>query len=159
AAFTNSKLRIAVNQFHWQHSHDSIMPKIESAPTPGAAPAPVVQRPSGRGGRLGGGEGAEGAPGRTGAGQATAPAGGRRGGAGRLGGEGGEAPGTRVGGAGGAGPVANQPPFPFQNRPSGGSAAPEQEEDMNLMNLSLYGIAAVYEKYPPKPEGAGATAA
>jgi hypothetical protein len=159
AAFANSKLRIAVNQFHWQHSHDSIMPRVIET-VPGApTPQPVAQRP----GRGGGGRFSEreGVPGRTGGGQVAAPStgAGRRGGGGRFGGEGGEAPG---GGRPGQGPQmaagGQQPSFLGGTHPSSGSGAPEQEEDMNLMNMSVYGIAALYEKYPPKA-GSGAGAA
>jgi hypothetical protein len=142
AAFTNSKLRIEVTQFHWDHFRGSVQPQLLE--TPGApAPGPAVaQAPGlrGRGGRVG--EMAE---------RAEGP---RRGpvASGRLagGGEGGDPRGMGVGvqfrPGGGQNPSGNL----FGNPTGTGTQSADQEEDMGLVEISVYGIASLYEKFPAK---------
>src|SRR5262249_52359606 len=144
AAFMNSKLRIQVTQFHWQHCRDSIQPVVHEAPPPSEA-RPVAQAQPGGGGRRGGrGEGG-------GRGEAVRERRGSTGG-GRLRGEGGRGEGGREGGGPGLRMGAAQTSGSiFGGQTGTGEASVDQEEDMSLMDVSIYGIASLYEKYPPKP--------
>jgi hypothetical protein len=72
-------------------------------------------------------------------------------------------------GGGGKGPLSMGSPAPTSGgpllTPPGGtpsSGANADESDPNLLDLAVYGIASLYERYPPKPAapaGAGATPA
>jgi hypothetical protein len=147
AAFTNSKLRIEVTQFHWDHFRDSIQPHIPetpSAPSPGPA---VAQAPGMRGsGRRGMAEMAEG-PRR---GPVANP---------RLagGGEGGDPRGMGMGvqfrPGGGQNPSGNL----FGNPTGTGTQSVDQEEDMGLVEISVYGVASLYERFPEKTKTEAAT--
>jgi len=150
AAFTNSKLRIQVTQFHWQHYRGSIQPHAEETPGPAPTSQPVVQAPAA--GPRGGGRFGEGREG--GRGEATpqrGPVGAARRFAGSQEGMGSVAPQLQLG-------LGNQPGRGlFGNAPGGtGSQSVDQEEDMGLMEISIYGVASLYEKYPPKAAPADA---
>ena len=147
AAFTNSKLRIQVTQFHWQHYRGSIMPQqVEETPGPAPTSQPVAQAPAmGPRGRF-----SE----REGRGEATpqrGPSGAARRFAGSQEGMGFVAPQLQAG-------PGNQGKGLFSNAAGGaGSQSVDQEEDMGLMEISVYGVASLYEKFPPKaPSAEGA---
>lgn len=159
----NSKLRIQTTQVYWQRFHDDIKPTFpeeskEAKPGegPGAAPGRPTP-PSGIGGKFGkglmggGDEGVRPRPGMQGGAATGAPNAkfraeqmaqimnnmkGKMMGMGGMG--------------GGAMPGANSP------NPSSAAATPEAEpeEESNLVEVAFYGIASLYERFPPKKEGA-----
>jgi hypothetical protein len=129
AAFTNSQLRIEVTQFHWHHSRDRIQPPILDAP-PTSKDETQQAKPRRRTGK---GEGGvdpteERTPPNTVRGKA-APAG---------------TPSLR---GGNLSITLGTPALQGKT----GTESVDQEDDMNLMEVAVYGIAALYEKYPPKP--------
>ena len=177
SAFTNSRLRIQVTQCHWQVCRDKMAP-VELSPSsgPGAPATPGLgalanRGPSGKGMGMGMGLGDVRGPGargnsnnnmfrppgnrpdgnmvigsRGGSGPGGRPAGFSRPGSGMA--PGGGLAGTGLGGAGLKGG------FPGANS----AADDEEEESLNLLEVAVYGIASIYEKYPPKPPEAAAPA-
>lgn len=159
AAFVNSKLRIQITQYHWQHCRDHMNPANmeetpQNAPMPGtrertAMPGPISSGPtrSSQGtiagqrygvnnpallGRPGGGE-------RSGRMPGPMPS------AGRMPGPGPSGPQRPYGPAGG----------PFNRGPTSSGAVSEDEdeqEDLNLLEVAVYGLASLYERYPPAPK-------
>jgi hypothetical protein len=141
AAFANSVLRIQTTQYHWQHCREKIAPaQAEEAvatgtrPRPGGIFNPPVMSKPGPGARPPFGTDMEGMGGR------------RRPGGGvpipSL------PPGMKGGGSDGRGSTEGDVPGP------GGftvSPATEAEEELNLVEVAVYGIASLYERYPPKP--------
>lgn len=164
AAFANARLRIQTTQFHLQHFRENIRP-AESSSDGGTGPAGPGSPPMGSGGSKFGGSAGRGLPsmpgddggaddrhrmsgGRPSAGRPTAPSmgGSGMGGMGQSKGMGMGMPGMRPPGLGG-----------YPGMPSiGGSGGPtyssdeDQEEEMNLVELAVYGIASLYERFPPK---------
>ncbi len=154
----NSKLRIQTTQVYWQRFHDDIKPTFaeESKPgegqkTPSTAPAPAMAK-----GALGG-KGGMGAGLDEGPRMRLGPAAGR----GNAGMNMGAGMGAgmadmmlqmrkRMAGAmGGMG----APGLPSTSAPADASTDIEPEEESNLVEVALYGIASLYERYPPKKEG------
>jgi hypothetical protein len=140
AAVANSSLRIQTTQYHWTHTRERIAPTVngELAPTPpstkpGSTPFITPRGRPGTGGPLrppfgGGGDmelgGSSARGGRRGSDYMPPPP-----------------PGERRGGEEGpGGPL----PTPSQTA--------EGEEEMNLVEVAVYGIASLYERYPPKPK-------
>jgi hypothetical protein len=135
AAFTNSKLRIQVTQIHWQHFRESVQPVIQEEPP--EQPQEVAQatprrRPGGKG------EVSESGPGGVEAQQRSRT--------GRAGKRSGGAPTFRLGPNQGSGISLGGSP-----KLRTGPESVDQEEDMGLIEVSVYGIASLYERYPPKP--------
>jgi hypothetical protein len=159
-AFANSRLRIQTTQVHWRHFRDSIKPP-ELAATSGAGP-------SGMGPGMGPAGSSDGParPGRT-PGSPAPPRGEDDRPPSRPGrpmpsmGGGMQMPSSPGPGMGGMPGVPRMPMFPSMpgggmSMLPGGSARPGagaefEEEDPNLVELVVYGIASLYEKYPPKP--------
>ena len=155
-AFANSRLRIQTTQEHWQHVQGIRPNTTEEGSAAGAGPfggegmrpptssaggkpglgGPSMRPPGGAGGpRLGGG-----------AGEMRPPnAGGSSGGPAMGSGAGprGNPPGPRGGGFPGAG-------FPGSSGYDPNESGMD-EEDPNLVELAVYGIASLYERFPPKP--------
>ena len=169
SAFTNSRLHIQVTQCHWDVCREKLAPLSEETSSSGAAVNP------GRGGLSGAGPGAP----MMGAGRR----GGMRGGddmpgadRNKLyggGGGSGRAPGNS--GQSGMGIVSGQGKMLMQGmggrsgmnpgmsgRPNlGGASDGEDEENLNLLEVAIYGIASIYEEFPPRtatPDGATADA-
>jgi hypothetical protein len=160
AAFVNSKLRIQITQYHWQHCRDRMNPRLMEEENqqyvPGQFnPGPIArERSSGMGapgGMMLGGRNV-----RYGV-RADYPGGGGRS-AMRPG-----APGVpmvpsggRMPMAGGPGPM--RPPTgpgmgrPFSSGPGSVSEEDEEQEDLNLLEVAVYGLASLYERYPPAPK-------
>lgn len=171
SAFANAKLRVQITQVHWQRTRDRIAPL--SAHETGAV-ASTGRQPGalnrgalpGRGREPGMGEPDEAfrGPGRSsGMGMnMMMPGGVGLGGrmAGMPAGPGGQA-------AGGPQPPNRVPGGMMQGAPAGASqlqgyflgGAAEEEENLNLVELSIYGLASLYEKYPPKKDAPPAEAA
>jgi len=180
AAFANSRLRIQTVQAHWQRAHENLEPpeqgsEVTSAQGGGDRPAMPssmgspgsMGRPGGSGKRLGGmgmGGGGMGMP---------APPRGESGG-------GGDPRRRGYGSGGNYGGMPRMPGAPGSSfpgmRPDGltGGTGEAEEEELSLVELSIYGIASLYERYPPRtppaeagdatktegqPAGAGAPAA
>lgn len=128
-AFANSRLRIQTTQAHWQRSYDNLQPRGDD----GAATAGQGDMP--------------GSP----------PGGGRRPPPDAATDTGdGDSPGGRR--------MPRLPPnmmMPGTGMGSGTfgmSSLMEEEEPMNLVEITIYGIASLYERYPPKPQpGEGGT--
>jgi hypothetical protein len=159
-AFANSRLRIQTTQVHWQHMRDSIKPPVEGS--------------SGGGPGVPGGPAASGGirPGGGGAGPDDDARMGSGGGAGLGGGK--FRPGSSAAMPGSPGPgmapgrplMPGMPPMmpgtmpsvPGGGIPGGmpglGSGAEDHEDDMNLVELAIYGVASLYERYPPKKDQA-----
>jgi hypothetical protein len=158
AAVDNSKLRIQLLQFHWHHLRgERLQPPAEESPeepSRAVASTPGVPRP---------GIGVPGMP----------PGGGgwreqmqqqsgmmnrKMGAMLQASGGSGVPPGfpRRMTGFGGAGAMGG----PLQRIPGGpgftGTPGTEEEEEaeMNLVEVAVYGLASLYEKYPPKPAAA-----
>jgi hypothetical protein len=157
-AFANSILRIQTLQCHWHHTKEKIKPTAtdsSSGPAPvagGGKPQPAGgfpglpgMPPGGRGGnKFSGMMGAGGAGGMgMGMGMGMGGAGGRNPMLSMLGGgQGVRAPGGLPGGMGGFNPLA------------GGEE--EEEAETNLVELAVYGLASLYERYPPKDQAVAA---
>jgi hypothetical protein len=164
-AFANSKLHIQTTQYHWAHFKDKIKPNFDDEAGPGAEPregaGPLAmggrrgaKRPGGGGGddAMGGGAGYPGLggdrppprpdrPGRPGFGPGSSPFGG--------------GPASPVGGVAGGGFGGKRPgagTFPSFGQQSGAGLTEqsEDEEDLSLVEVAIYGIAAIYERYPPR---------
>jgi hypothetical protein len=180
-AVTNSRLRIQITQVQWKR-YEGFKPGEQFAgPGGGAAggagglfPGGMLGASGGRGGGLGASGGGPPTPpgamrgglGASGGGPPTPPAG--MSGMPPLGGSG-------LGGSGippfGRGGMGGIPPFGglggmggMAGMAGGGGAATAtgEQSDPNLIEVAVYGIAALYERYPPKPpktEGAGGTPA
>ncbi|HLJ92409.1 MAG TPA: hypothetical protein VKU02_04370 [Gemmataceae bacterium] len=159
AAFVNSRLRIQVTQYHWQHCRDHMNPNVNeggpqfspssptgpraSMPTPGATMPPGASLAGGR--RIDynaknplGGAPARGERDRS---RPPGPAG----------------PQPRLSAAGPSGPMPRSGMGANIIRGSGaGSVASEDEEqeDLNLLEVAVYGLASLYERYPPAPKPA-----
>lgn len=172
SAFSNSRLRIQVTQCHWQVCREKMAPlSADAAPTGPTAP--------GIPGRAGPGAGLAGKMGGKGMGGEDD---GRRNnqmfrGAGGRSGMSGVGPGMTMPGGPGGPPMGRQSlanlmrglaggtPGSFSGRGPGGFGGSgvmmddEEEENLNLLEVAIYGVASLYEKYPPKPptpEGATA---
>jgi hypothetical protein len=169
AAFVNSKLRIQVTQYHWHHCRDHMNPQLneegpQSTPsTPsfmGRERTVVGPSAGGPGMMIGGRRVAYGV-------RADYPGGGR-------------VPGVRPGsptaynmprripGGPGPGPIRPGPQMampsagrmPVIGAPYGSSGVSEddqEQEDLNLVEVAVYGLASLYERYPPKPADQGAS--
>ncbi len=154
SAVANSKLRVQITQCHWQHSRAKLTPPSADSPaaSPGFSGAPRMAA-GGPGGQFTGSSDGAGGPG---------------GGMGRAGGGANQGQmsarfGSTVPGLGnlgkgmGTGSVANvsavTPRFNLSTT-SGLTGALEEEDDLNLVEISIYGIGALYEKFPPKPASA-----
>jgi hypothetical protein len=152
-AFANSRLRFQNTQFHWQRFHGSLgfdAPNMAGgeAGGPGMPGAFDPRRGPGMPGS------SEDRPGR---GVPGGVMGRSTGGGAPTGG----APRGDVGAAGSGGPPFGGPPFrggpPFGG-PNWNQTGLPDEGTSNLVELCVYGIASIYEKYPPKPSAdAGAT--
>jgi hypothetical protein len=150
----NSKLRIQTTQVYWQRFHDDIKPTFaeESKPgegqkTPSTAPAPGIAKGAlGGKGVMGAGldEGPRARPG-TAAGRGNMGAGMGAGMADMM-------LQMRKRMAGGMGAMG-APGLPSSSTPADASTDIEPEEESNLVEVALYGIASLYERYPPKKEG------
>jgi hypothetical protein len=159
----NSKLRIQTTQVYWQRFHDDIKPTFseedkpgEPQKTPGTTPAPALTKGA-LGGKGGMGAGLDEGP-RTRPGVA-AP------GRGAMGGGMGMGAGMQdmmlqmrrrmaggmAGGMGGG--IGATPGQPSGYAPAEASVDIEPEEESNLVEVAVYGIASLYERYPPKKEG------
>jgi hypothetical protein len=164
-AFANCRLRVQTTQVHWQHTFESIKPIMnEYGETAGDSDRPggmVGTRPGmGFAGSPDGGErrGPAGAPmpgGIRGGQMGMAPGGMGMGmGPGGLGGRGRMAAGGSYRGMNLGGGMPGD--MDFSGMPGSGmgmSGYPEDGEvdTSNLVELSVYGIASLYERYPPKP--------
>jgi hypothetical protein len=162
SAFTNSRLRIQVTQCHWQVFRDKIAPASEET-SPGSV-GPAMGK-GGAGGAspgvtMGGARGSRGRRGEEENRGATMGNNMYRGG--KLGSMGG---GPMLGSMGGG---MKLPPglgnklgmggglsMGGAGMPGGGSqfgaSDGEAEENLNLLEVAIYGVASIYEKYPPKP--------
>jgi hypothetical protein len=135
-AFANSRLRFQNVQIHWQRFRGTLdlagsTPTMTSQPGTGAPRGDSDAQPApspGRGAAAGGVDSIGGTPDPRGGG---AP--GRPGGTPRF-----------------RPPGGTQPPSP-------GAAAPREETMSSLVEMTIYGIASLYERYPPKPPSADAT--
>jgi hypothetical protein len=147
AAVANSPLRIQTTQWHWQRFYDDIKPADADAP-PSTVQPTVPTAPA-----------APGAP--TPIGQ---PAMGGKGG-----GKGGEMqsprPAERDEGESGKRMQMGRPqqgkgfsptPVPTPQAASPASAAAAEETEWDLVSLAVYGIASLYERYPPPDATAAA---
>jgi hypothetical protein len=161
----NNRMRIQILQVHWRHTHEKIKPEVKEDEAPPSAGGDK-QGPSGMPQfRLqqslpqmpsmpGGGMGMGGMPGMKGRRQ-------DRGGLG--GGGGGKAPPMMGRFPGGMGtPITGMPGtrMPGMQMP-GSMASPgegESDEPTNLVELAVYGLASLYERYPAKPEAPPADA-
>jgi hypothetical protein len=150
-AVANSRLGIQTTQVSWSHVHGI---------------RPSTAEGGGEGGREGVGPRSPGGPGGDTAGPPSPPAGGYGQGSPRPGAGGpgmaGPPPGVGYGqgsprpGGGSGGPRQPFNPGDYAGFPGlGGSGASSSDpEDANLVELSIYGIAALYERFPPKPSSA-----
>lgn len=167
AAFVNSRLRIQITQYHWHHCRDRMNPQIynnEGGPQYApSAPGGFMARgglpssgPSrGPGMVIGGRSVSYGVradyPGRGGS-SATRPG----------------APGVPYNAPGRPIPAGAGPPrpvampsagrAPIPSGPVGPGVMPEEDqeqEDLNLLEVAVYGLASLYERYPPKPPEQG----
>jgi hypothetical protein len=165
AAFVNSKLRIQVNQVHWQHCREPMNPnQNEGQFTPSAPTAPVAgPRTMGPGGPTSGSTMIAGQKVPYGANNPALSRGERD--RGRMPGPGGPQPLPRgaMGGPVGGRPTPGAGPGMNVMRGPGASLTPtegEEQEDLNLLEVAVYGLASLYERYPPAPkpaEGASST--
>jgi hypothetical protein len=188
AAFTNSRLRIQTTQLHWQHVH-GIMHEAsdETKPadgTPGGPSGPASPDSSDRRGGAGvpkgpgmpGAGSGMGMPAMPGAGGGMGMPGGmygnrgyNRGSAGGMGmpgmpNSGGSSgpPGMPRGGGPGMPSRPGTPGGVGPGMPAGGgtdTSSVEEEFDPNLIELSIYGIASLYERFPAKADTAAASPA
>jgi hypothetical protein len=159
-AFTNSKLRIETTQYHWTHIREKIRPQEQqetasNRPTTGS-PAPGVAPGVAPGGnKFTGNRGGPMTPG--------SPPGGSGSGSFNPGMMGGLAPNPMMmmrGQMPGMPPVQSRASGPGirigGSRPLGGGLTTsheeaEEDEETNLVEVSVYGIAALYERFPAKP--------
>jgi hypothetical protein len=153
-AVANSRLRIQITQVQWQRAWDYKLPRpgetvaggpgmVGPAFPPGGG---SMRPPASGGGDMRPGMGSSRPP--SSGGMGAFPSSGGRGGA--FPGSGGAVPGRVTPPAGGV-----MPPGAGLDTPS--AVAPE-DSDPNLVHVAVYGIASLYERYPPKPpEQAGAT--
>lgn len=177
SAFANSRLRVQITQTHWQVSREKIAPITEnsSSPTPGIGPRPTMPQPGtplagGRAGRRRGEDDPTAATAEERGGAYFRPAGAGRApttafsqqrlfvaGAPAPGG-----PGAGFGVRAGAGNAAAEDPgmklgggipgIMPQIRgylQTGGFG--EDEENLQIMEVAVYGIASLYQPFPPKP--------
>lgn len=190
SAFANSRLRVQITQTHWQVSREKIAPITDnsSSPTPGTGPRPNMPTPGaplarGRGNRRGDDDPTSIATAEERGGAYFRPAGAGRaptaafsqqrlfivGAAGGPGaGFGGRlAPGNPAAeGDGGMKMGGGMPGMPGMPQIGGYLRAGgfgEDEENLQIMEVSVYGIASLYQPFPPKPPkpadaAAGATA-
>src|SRR5262249_51776599 len=131
AAFSNSKLRMQVTQVHLIHVRgDSLRAPGEGTGTPGSPDEAMPGKP------IGGPLGVPGGGGR----------GSDEGGGDIVGGAARPLPGGAIGigGVGGTGA--------FPGTGSGLFPAPADEEVGNLVEMTVYAIASLYEKFPAKPD-------
>jgi hypothetical protein len=165
AAFVNSKLRIQITQYHWHHCRDRMNPQLYSneggPPVASSGPSfmnrergPAISSSTrGPGMMIGGRSVTYGVrsdyPGPGGGSRATRPGG----------------PGVPYNAGGrptpaGPGPMRSGPMVPSGGRTpimpgSYGSGAVSEEdqeqEDLNLLEVAVYGLASLYERFPPKP--------
>jgi hypothetical protein len=148
-AFANSRLRIQTTLINAQHFRENIKPREEGGPVGGGVPGSASGEPQPRPPTAVGGPGSGprgGGMGITGIGGIQAPGGGSMGGPPRGYGQG-TMPGLQMPG------YMGQPGMMGQ-RPT------DEEEDMNLVELAVYGIASLYERFPQKqqtPEAANPT--
>jgi hypothetical protein len=140
-ALANSRLRIQTAQVEWQHIPGIPPPSGEEGG--GAGPGFL-----GAAGMFGGGD-RERRPGGPGGPIMPRMPGGFRG------------PGGKFGAPGAAGPAMPSMPGGFRGpggpgMPPGGTAGDAGDEaDPNLVELTVYGIAVLYERFPPKPKPEG----
>jgi hypothetical protein len=163
AAFVNSKLRIQITQYHWQHCRDRMNPSLNEPENFQYVPGQLSSGPMARGERPSSGmpRGATSIGGRNvqyGV-RSDYPGPGGRGSGVRPG-----APGVpfapsggRMPMAGGPGPVRPGPSVPGMGRslssgPGTVSEEDEEQEDLNLLEVAVYGLASLYERYPPAPK-------
>jgi hypothetical protein len=160
-ALANSRLKIQTLQIHWNHSRDKIKPALAEVdpatntgkkaagsaqtPRPGAnQPSPMGNFPGKRQDMMNMGRGMTGSQ--------TRPPGAPTGGQNKLG--------SGFGlGSFGPGGFGRQITAGRSAAPGASTTASEEEEPMNLVSLSVYGLATLYERFPPKPESADQTAA
>ncbi len=169
AAVANSRLRIQTTQVYWAHRDDvppatagggygNLRPggdwsRRPGSPMGGMGPDGMGPSPMGPGG-LGPPPMGPGGMGPGGFGPPRPPSGPDDDGAGGL--PGGGPPGFPMGGMGPGFPMGGMPGGAGQQDPAAEIAA--QEVNRNLIGLSVHGIAALYERFPPrKPEAEGAT--
>jgi hypothetical protein len=169
-AVVNSRLRIQITQVQWRRirgvksTGDEAGPGTAGGMAPPGVPGGLGGPPSGFGGPPGtpGAPGSFGGPptgsGRYGGGMSPGPGGGSSGsgmppvggpGVGGLRSPGGSSPGS----SGGLPPVG-----PGGRGPGTPGVGAGDDSDPNLVELAVYGIAALYERYPPKSKDAAAAA-
>jgi hypothetical protein len=144
AAFTNSKLRFQITQVHWDHFQGSIKPVVGAGRENGSAPAPgsplTMTTPRAPSNKFGMGAGRMPAGGDNDRAMRP-PAMADRGGAADMG----KMMRNMMGGMAGAQML------------NGADAA--AEEPANLVQLGIYGIASLYQRFPPKDAAAADAAA
>lgn len=153
AAFSNSRLKIQTLQVHWNHCRERIRPEVDEedlnvSPSRGKTGEKIAP-PVNRNFQL-----------------PAAPKGGMAPGAAMMGAMGmaGQAGGKGIGGKGAMEPGGGPPASALMMRPGmaqGGmlpgmgtasaSHAASDDEEMKLVELAVYGLASLYERYPPKP--------
>jgi hypothetical protein len=159
AAFVNSKLRIQITQYHWQHCREPMNPRNAGDETPppfipgggrepragpGFVPSPGRSPPGTIGGQkyaannplLGRGGASGFVPGMRPRGPAYGP------------------PRPHATGVGAPGPIRSGPIGGPGFRPATPGITGDQEEeqeDLNLLEVAVYGLASLYERYPPAP--------
>ena len=172
SAFTNSRLRIQVTQYHFQVCRDKLAPvELPSSSSPAAPSAPGRGPLAGRGmGGKGMGMGDERGMGGRGDNNRFRPPGnspggnipgGRTGPPGRppsFGKPGGGTSGVAPGGGGLAGMGLGGGLKGGYPGGVGSEADGEDEENLSLVEVAVYGIASIYERFPPKPPEAAAPA-
>jgi hypothetical protein len=150
AAVANSKLRIQTTQVHWVHFRNKLQPNIEEEPSLNNKPKRgerLIGKAPGR---------REGAP-KPSRSTASLPGG--------VDPEGdlmkaGNLPGPETQATMGAGNASPSPFFgPRMGSQTAGANKDSDDEDMNLVEVAVYGIASLYERYPPKSAVARAAAA
>jgi hypothetical protein len=151
-AVANSKLRIQTTQVYWQRFHGDIKPNFPQEEKPGevAKPGKVSPAPAGRtglptfggkfGGKFGGmaGRGEGGPPGMANMAAMYSQMQSRM---------------TMRGGMNMGGMRPMGLPAAPGTAPAASYDSIEPEDETNLVELAFYGIASLYERYPPKKEG------
>lgn len=131
-AFANSKLRIQTTQVHWDRCYENIRPPEEASSVENVAGgSPGTGGMTGTGGMGGRGLGSSDTGDGPGAGRGM--------------------PGGGMGSRGMMGSGGGYPGFGGMGSGMGSLVNMEEEDDMSLVEMALYGIASLYEKYPPKP--------
>jgi hypothetical protein len=150
----NSKLRIQTTQVYWQRFHDDIKPTFAEESKPGEGQKTPSTSPGIAKGALGG-KGGMGAAPDEGIRMKPGPAAGR----GNMGMNRGAGMADmmnqmrkRMAGGMGMG-MMGTPGLPSSSTPADASTDIEPEEESNLVEVALYGITSLYERYPPKKEG------